>query len=629
MAETRVGSTIGKRYTVIEKLGEGGMSVVWLARDQRLQRLQAIKEIKNNASDAIHRADVDLMRKEAHIMKDLDHPNIVHVHDIIDENDALYVVMDYVPGKDLNKVMRENRERLHVTHFAYPQDDVIDWGKQLCSALGYLHQQNPPIIYRDMKPGNVMLQDDGQVKIIDFGIAREFKPDQNLDTTQLGTRGYASPEAVEKASQTDARSDVYSLGVTLFHLVTGHSPLEYVKQPNLPPIREVNPSLSPALEAIIIKATRWDPNMRQQSMAELELELELLEDNAAQLWMRRTFNTFKGLVIAALAAVLVGVGCIVGSQVVRGQSYAGLIEQAERSSKEERNGEESAAEEAYRQAIELNPRRIDPYMKLVKEVYADDNVFSRTEESRWNHLFRKYQGDIADDSEYPELCYEAGFDYMFRMETTAKDDTRKGSEEWDVAQDELERGQRAASWFEEAIRAWDERGEGDSPERATANAYLFLGKFDTLMSNARISGEFEWDGVNLTQGEAYRKYFDTLSQTVNEIHGQNVWAIVELRLYHIAARTWAANSFVSSFKNATPKVTKKEMTNFVEQVRKNTQDLQDVASGDPTLQAIYESILDACDHAYPPATSGEKGTIEKVYGAADRLEQLVNEGASS
>lgn len=221
VADTHIGSTIGGRYRVTDKLGEGGMSVVWHARDTRLERFVAIKEIKNNASDATHRVDVATMRKEAHIMKDLDHPNIVHVHDIIDENNALYVVMDYVPGKDLSKVMRENKKNMQVPVFAFPQDDVIDWGKQLCNALGYLHLQNPPIIYRDMKPGNVMLTDDGSIKIIDFGIAREFKPNQSQDTTPLGTRGYASPEAAEKVSQTDARSDVYSLGVTLFPACDG------------------------------------------------------------------------------------------------------------------------------------------------------------------------------------------------------------------------------------------------------------------------------------------------------------------------------------------------------------------------------------------------------------------------
>ncbi|MBR3326122.1 MAG: protein kinase, partial [Atopobiaceae bacterium] len=139
MADTQIGGTIGGRYNVIDKLGEGGMSVVWLVRDSRLEKLWAIKEIKKNASDATHRVDVDLMRKEANIMKNLDHPNIVHVVDIIEESGALYVVMDYVPGKDLAKTMRENRAALGTGVYAYPQVDVIDWGIQLCDALGYLH----------------------------------------------------------------------------------------------------------------------------------------------------------------------------------------------------------------------------------------------------------------------------------------------------------------------------------------------------------------------------------------------------------------------------------------------------------------------------------------------------------
>ena len=476
-----------------------------------------------------------------------------------------------------------------------------------------------------MKPGNVMLQDDGQVKIIDFGIAREFKPNQSLDTTPLGTRGYASPEAVEKASQTDARSDVYSLGVTLFHLVTGISPLKYATKPNLPAIRTINPSLSPALEAIITKATQWEPEKRQQTMAEFELELELLEDSDVQRWMKRTFNTFRGLLVAAAVFLVAGIGCLVGSHMVRESSYAGLVEQASHASNEERGGEASEAEKLYTQAIELNPRVVDQtYLPLVNNVYIADDMFSQNEESRWNRLFNKYQSDIIGTREYAQLCYCAGLDYMFYLETSVNDSVQSGTDEWDESQDELERGRRAAKWFEEAIASWDSFGEeGLSAQekslKATAESYLYLGQFASLIRKGAETddrGSVGSDDESLTQGESWRKYFDTLSATVDEAPTQDSKTIVKLRLYHIAARALAANTYVSNFKNATPSVTAKEMTKLVSTVRENTTALYGQVKDDTKLMSLYDSILTACDHA--------DMAIEKVYGAGSHLDELVS-----
>ena len=158
------------------------------------------------------------------MIKRFDHPAIPRIVDIVDEAGTLYVIMDYVEGRTLEDIIAASGPR--------PEDDVVDWALQLCDALSYLHSRKPPVIYRDMKPSNVMLKPNGLVELIDFGIAREMHEDGSDvtaargDTVQLGTRGFAPPEQYGGSGQTDARSDVYALGATMYNLLTAKNPAE-------------------------------------------------------------------------------------------------------------------------------------------------------------------------------------------------------------------------------------------------------------------------------------------------------------------------------------------------------------------------------------------------------------------
>ena len=581
MTGSGIGGLIGGRYSIIDKLGEGGMSVVWLVRDTRLEKLWAIKEIKKDAADDTHRVDVDLMRKEANIMKNLDHPNIVHVVDIIDEAGALYVVMDYVPGKDLAKTMRENRSALNVPVYAYPQEDVINWGIQLCDALGYLHAQNPPVIYRDMKPGNVMLQDDGSVKIIDFGIAREFKSNQSLDTRPLGTRGYASPEAAEKVSQTDARSDVYSLGVTLFHLVTGHSPMEFITQPNLPPIRQINPALSSALEQTIIKATQWDPNARQQSMNEMRYELENPQEPETVVRMRKTVSLFKGLAIAAAVCLVLGIGSLIGSRMVRNSSYEGLLRRAAVASREEIDGQPSDAENLYMEAIEIVPGNIEPYSLLVNEVYKDDSEFTTTEASRWNTLFEANRRSIERDAGYAKLCYDVGMDYFIYFGYG----------------DDLTKSSQAVGWFDRAISAHDERGGLTDAQRRTAETYRTIGEFAQRIQRAQQEAN---------ESETYAAYWEALQNAVTAAgEGAGDETIVQLRLYSTVFNALNSPVYLQGFRRGG--VSQDQVMSLFNQVKAQTEALRDAAAGSALTEELYNSIMNS--------TSAVQRNIDNVFGS--------------
>ena len=253
-----IGSLVDGKYKILNKIGQGGMSVVYLAMNERANKQWAIKEVRKDGVQNFEVVKQGLI-VETDLLKKLNHPNLPSIIDVIDGDGSFLIVMDYIEGRTLEKVLRE--------YGAQDQEDVIEWAKQLCDVLSYLHSRKPPIIYRDMKPSNVMLRPDGKVMLIDFGTAREFKETSVADTTCLGTQGYAAPEQYGGHGQTDARTDIYCLGATLYHLLTGHNPSEPPYE--MYPIRYWNPDLSSGLEEIILKCTQKNPEDRYQSCGEL------------------------------------------------------------------------------------------------------------------------------------------------------------------------------------------------------------------------------------------------------------------------------------------------------------------------------------------------------------------------
>lgn len=240
---------------------------MYLAMNERANKQWAVKEVRKDGVLDFEAVKQGLVA-ETDILKKLSHKHLPSIVDVIDTADSFIIIMDYVQGNSLDKALRD--------FGAQPQEDVIEWSKQLCDVLGYLHTREPAIIYRDMKPANVMLKPDGTISLIDFGTAREHKASKVEDTTCLGTRGYAAPEQYGGMGQTDARTDIYCLGATIYHLVTGMNP----SQPpyEIRPITEINPALSTGLEKIILKCTQNNPADRYQSCAELMYDLEHYKD---------------------------------------------------------------------------------------------------------------------------------------------------------------------------------------------------------------------------------------------------------------------------------------------------------------------------------------------------------------
>ena len=301
---TQIGTVIDGKYEILKQIGKGGMSVVYLAMDRRLNKQWAVKEIRKNARGKLNEVVVNSLLAEANLMKRLDHPALPRIVDIIDNGQTIYVIMDYIEGESLESVVKE--------YGAQPWEVVVEWAKQLCDALNYLHSQKPPIIYRDMKPANVMLKPEGNLKVIDFGIAREYKEKNLADTTILGTKGYAPPEQ-HGARQTDARSDIYALGMTLHHLLTAEDPREpdYMYAP----IRQWNPELPGGLERMIDKCTALDPEDRYQNCNELMYALEHHEEEgeAYKKRQKRKLAAFIAAASAALVLMLTGIAAHAGA----------------------------------------------------------------------------------------------------------------------------------------------------------------------------------------------------------------------------------------------------------------------------------------------------------------------------
>jgi serine/threonine protein kinase len=244
-----------QRYRVITSVGSGGMGAVYKAEDIQLgNRLVALKEMRQSGMDAQQLPQaVAAFRKEATMLARLQHPNLPSIFDHFEENGRWYLVMSFLEGETLQDYLNRKGGKL-------PLDEALQIGIQLCTVLGYLHQQQPaPIIFRDLKPANIMRTADGHIYLIDFGIARHFKPEQAKDTAYYASMGYAPPEQYG-LTQTTPRSDIYSLGVVLHQMLSGRNPS--LTPFHFPSLLSLSPALPARLAALVSQMLDPDPQKR-------------------------------------------------------------------------------------------------------------------------------------------------------------------------------------------------------------------------------------------------------------------------------------------------------------------------------------------------------------------------------
>ena len=387
-----IGSVIDGKYKILNVVGKGGMSVVYLAMNERANKQWAIKEVRKDGMQSFEVVKKNLVA-ETDLLKKLNHPHLPSIIDVIDCDDTFLIVMDYIEGNPLSKALE--------TSGAQNQDDVIEWAKQLCDVLGYLHSRKPPIIYRDMKPSNVMLKPDGNVMLIDFGTAREFKYSSVADTTCLGTQGYAAPEQFGGHGQTDARTDIYCLGATMYHLVTGHNPATPPYE--MYPIRQWNPMLSSGLEEIILKCTQRNPEDRYQSCAELLYALDHYKDLDIENKKVQSFKwkTFLASFIMTIVMLVGTIGFSAGLTVQTSSTYESYIANGDSAVSQD------AAEKYYLDAINVDPANPLAYQKLLERCTSDSKLsedeYNTIKDAIYEHedeLKSKYPSEYADNVAY-------------------------------------------------------------------------------------------------------------------------------------------------------------------------------------------------------------------------------------
>lgn len=392
MAE--IGSVIDGKYEILREIGHGGMSVVYLAMDTHLNKQWAVKEIKKKGSGKNDEIIVNSLLAEANLMKRLDHAALPRIVDIIDNGVTIYVVMDYIEGESLDKILNE--------YGAQPEELVIGWAMQLCDALAYLHAQKPPIIYRDMKPANIMLKPEGNIKIIDFGIAREYKEQSLADTTVLGTKGYAPPE--QYSGQTDARSDIFALGMTMHHLLTGIDPRSGEAYA---PVRMWNPELSEGIELIIDKCVEPAPENRYQNCSDLLYDLEHpdLITRGYKKGQKRKVAAFMAAAGMTVVLFLAGAVCTTIAKNINNSNYEILVSPSTATALNEKI-------DSYKRAIAIYPERTDAYMCML-EAYEDEGRFGKEENDEFLALYNANK-DTFDHttSEVAELNYKIGMMYF-------------------------------------------------------------------------------------------------------------------------------------------------------------------------------------------------------------------------
>lgn len=351
------GKVIDGKYKIIELVGEGGMSYVYLARDKRLNKQWAVKQIKYK-KNTNRKVVYSTFIKEANLLKNLDHPLLPRIVDIIKEdNDNIYVIMDYIEGITLSEALE--------LYGLQSQETIVSWGIQICDVLAYLHSRKKPIIFRDLKPSNIMLTPEGKIKVIDFGTAIEYTEGQDNEIC-LGTPGYAPPEQFKESKEkVDNRSDIFAFGKTLFHLLTGKKP----KKGEDISIRSVNSELSDGLEKIIDKCTKNNPYERYQNIDEVLYDLKHYKELEVK-FRKKQISRIIYFIVSVFLSMMFFLTSLFGVMAQKkkiNNDYNLLLSEAstEVSSSIANDSFSEEVIDTYEKAIELDPERSEAYLKVI------------------------------------------------------------------------------------------------------------------------------------------------------------------------------------------------------------------------------------------------------------------------
>ena len=540
----KVGDLIDGKYKILNEIGRGGMSTVYLAINEKANKPWAVKEVRKNGISNRELVKQSLM-VEINLLKKLKHKGLPSIVDIIDQQDNYLIVMDYIEGITLENIMQEEGVQ--------PQEKVVDWAIQLCDVLQYLHTRKPAIIYRDMKPSNIMLRSDGSVVLIDFGTAREFKERHVEDTTCLGTQGYAAPEQFGGMGQTDERTDIYSLGATMYRLVTGHNPSEPPYE--MYPITHWNPRLSTGLEGIIAKCTSKDPKSRYQSVQEVRYALEHYQDLDLDSIRRYRRNLRILLAAGGMTVMLFGASGVsyAAADHMQKDEYAYNLEAGRRSP----NKQDSIA--FYQKSIQTDCAGEEAYDQLLT-LFTQDGVLDEQEEKVLLQLsisvdkyLERYKMQNPDG--YAGLCYRIGSSYWYYYEHEEK------------------RQAGAVAWFESAKAGFEGNPEKEQ-EWKRASTYVEIGNFYQRIVPAQISG---------TDQGMYGEYWNNLRWLKEWNDEAPDRDLVTLRLYReIVTKTLEYAGYLQE-----DGVPPQEMEDLLNEISQQTENMK-TGAGQVLMEEIQE-----------------------------------------
>lgn len=456
------------KYKIESVIGQGGMSTVYLAKHQRLNQKWAIKEINREYCENYGIISRQLI-EEADILKNLNHPGLPKIIDIIEKEDVIWMVMEFIEGITLKEFLHRNKKA--------EEEQALIWGRQLCKVLLYLHSRKPPIIYRDLKPENIILQKNGRLILIDFGTAREYCYEKNSrDCVYFGTKGYAAPEQYGGMGQTDERTDIYCLGATLYSLLTGHN----LDRPpyKIQAERYWGENISSELKKTILKCIQPQPEKRYQSCEELLYAFSQIECKNKEVYNRERIRIrqFVFLIIIAQVCGIFSLGCKKLADWHRSKAVTSYIKLAEKSI------DKKEAEQYYRQSLLIMPWEKNIYESLINYFIRPNDfqiedatvlinlIMTSVGGKNAMEIFRKYEAE-----NYAECCYRIGIGYFFDMGGIT--------------------GKRAAEvWFHDAIRSINgirKEDKFDKDKQRRAELYARIGNYYNtfLVYGADKSGE--------------------------------------------------------------------------------------------------------------------------------------------
>lgn len=470
------GMVIGGKYKILNLIGKGGMSYVHLAVNESVNKYWAVKECRNGRIDKNGQTSESALMTEARILMNITQhndqiPSIVDIYQPGEESDVLIIVMDLIEGVSLAHFLKENKKAT--------EEQTVKWGIQLCDILGFLHEQNPPVVYRDMKPSNVMLKPDNErVVLIDFGISHTIDSDMSGDTNVLGTQGYASPEQASHHEHSDARSDVYSLGATLIHLVTGMNPTKTTCLDK--GIREFDPNLSIGLERVLKKCVERKPEDRYQSMKELKYALAHYQEQDYDYYKRMKIKIagFAVCFFLSITSLIAGIGFRVYGNRLTEQTYTSYIADAVLA----QNLDERLR--SYEKAIQLEPSNPESYRAIINQ-FMDDGVLTSEEDVYLRELFKTpaSNGKTYDDlfaeneAEYSQFAYDVAMDYWYYY-GSIEEGKIINTREYQVA----------GRWFKK-VSLYNKNNKECIKEYNNAQVYSKMGSYYSSLGMTNLAGD--------------------------------------------------------------------------------------------------------------------------------------------